>query len=367
MTGRLWETGAALFAANFGDARQWSTRTPRRRCFSSPPLVFGIKRFADGGYADVGRYDAIINFVFVRLTASGGWLDVHMFPIFPSRNHLITIISRPMKTPQNIRQTRIKPSFIASLSRSLALATLAAMGLGQADAANYTWDPTFDTGTTGGAGTWDTTIANWWDGAADVAWPNLTTDTAIFGGVAGGLVTINTGAGVNAGNLTFSTTGYTLAGNVPADVLTLGTGVVTVTNVADSATISAIIAGTTGLNKVGAGTLIVSGANTFTGGVSITGGTLSVGADAGLGAGANGVTIDGGALQATGIFTSARAVTLGAAGGTVNVTTGNNLTLSTALTANANELDAILKEAGIDKLQWEPSSRRDRELWGAMR
>ncbi len=33
----------------------------------------------------------------------------------------------------------------------------------------------------------------------------------------------------------------------------------------------------------------------------------------------------------------------------------------------ANELDAILKEAGIDKLQWEPSSRRDRELWGAMR
>ena len=33
----------------------------------------------------------------------------------------------------------------------------------------------------------------------------------------------------------------------------------------------------------------------------------------------------------------------------------------------ANELDAILEEAGIDKLRWEPSSKQDRELWSAMK
>jgi autotransporter-associated beta strand protein len=51
------------------------------------------------------------------------------------------------------------------------------------------------------------------------------------------------------------------------------------------------------------------------------------------------VTIDGGALQATSSFTSARTVTMGAGGGTIDVAgAGTTLTLSTALTANANSL-----------------------------
>ena len=33
----------------------------------------------------------------------------------------------------------------------------------------------------------------------------------------------------------------------------------------------------------------------------------------------------------------------------------------------ATELDAILRAAGIDKAQWEPSSKQDKELWGAMK
>ena len=48
----------------------------------------------------------------------------------------------------------------------------------------------------------------------------------------------------------------------------------------------------------GAGTLILSDAsNSYMGGNTLTAGTLSVGADADLGAAANGVTFNGGALR----------------------------------------------------------------------
>ena len=341
------------------------------------------------------------------------------------------------------KQTRVSRSFIASLSRALALSTLAAFGLGRTEAANFTWDPALDAGATGGAGTWDITTADWYNGAIDVTWPNGITDGAIFGGTGGGAVVITTGTGVTANALTFGVSGYTISGATGTDVLTLGgaTPTLTVTTAGDIAIISTTVAGSAGMKKAGAGTLLLSGintytgetlvnagllflngtgtlgattnaltvdgatasldigttnqtagvvslkngglinsstgiltgasfavesgaatailagtggltkttagtvtllgANTFSGGVSISGGTLSVGADAGLGAAANGVMIDGGTLQATGIFTSARAVTLGAAGGTVDVTTGNNLTLSSALSVDANGLTKI--------------------------
>src|SRR4051812_33787381 len=87
----------------------------------------------------------------------------------------------------------ISPAFIAGLSRKLALATLAAVGLGNSEAANFSWDPFFDSGATGGIGTWDLTTANWYNGTADVAWPNngLGADVAVFGGIFGGPVTID--------------------------------------------------------------------------------------------------------------------------------------------------------------------------------
>ena len=243
----------------------------------------------------------------------------------------------------------ITPSFVASLSRNLALATLAALGLSRAEAANYTWDPTLNGGATGGAGTWDLTTLNWFDASvpADVAWPNNVSlaDVAIFGGTTPGTVTIDTVAdtGVSAAGLTFNTSGYTIAGAVAGEVLTLNgatTPTITVTNVADTATISAIVAGTVGLNTGGAGRLNLTGTNTFSGNVSVLGGTLGVTADANLGAAANTVTIDNNAVLSAGAtFTSARVVTLGAAGGTINIDPTFTLTLSTGLTANANTLN----------------------------
>ena len=68
-----------------------------------------------------------------------------------------------------------------------------------------------------------------------------------------------------------------------------------------------MLSGSGGLTLNAPGTLALAGANTFTGGVTVTTGTLEVGADNSLGTAANAVTLNGGTLQSTGTFTSARA------------------------------------------------------------
>jgi autotransporter-associated beta strand protein len=108
------------------------------------------------------------------------------------------------------------------LSAGLVLAA----GLATAGAQTLNWDPSHTgatTGGSGGAGTWNLTSANWFNGTADVIWQDsfpLGTNTAVFGGNAGGTVTLNTS--LSSSNLDFNTTGYTLSGTGP---LTLGGGV----------------------------------------------------------------------------------------------------------------------------------------------
>lgn len=161
--------------------------------------------------------------------------------------------------------------------RPLLLAGTVALAASKLPAANVTWDITpgavgvGDTAVTGGTGTWNTTNGNWTidAGANNLAWVNANNDTAVFGGTAG---TVSLGAAITAGGLTFNTTGYTVTGNT----LTLAgtTPTVTVTSAGDSATISSVIAGSTGLTKAGAGTLVLGADNTYTGGTTIGAGTL---------------------------------------------------------------------------------------------
>ncbi|MBO9652431.1 MAG: autotransporter outer membrane beta-barrel domain-containing protein, partial [Variovorax sp.] len=62
------------------------------------------------------------------------------------------------------------------------------------------------------------------------------------------------------------------------------------------------------------------------GGTTISGGTLSVGADANLGAAAGGVTLNGGTLETSASFTSGRAVTIAANNGSIQTDAGTTLT-----------------------------------------
>ena len=67
-------------------------------------------------------------------------------------------------------------------------------------------------------------------------------------------------------------------------------------------------AGSIGLTKSGAGRLVLSGTNTYSGGTTVTGGTLSISTDQNLGAASSLLTLDGGALQTTAALTTARAM-----------------------------------------------------------
>lgn len=89
---------------------------------------------------------------------------------------------------------------------------------------------------------------------------------------------------------------------------------------------SGTISGDGALNKTGTGTLTLAGANTYAGGTVVHAGAVAVSSDTNLGSGP--LTLDGGALATTASFATARAVTLGAAGGTFETATGTTLQLN---------------------------------------
>lgn len=134
-----------------------------------------------------------------------------------------------------------------------------------------------------------------------------------------------------------------------ANILTLDGGTPTVTvdalGTAKNATISSVVAGTLGVTKAGAGTLVLSGANTFTGQTNISTGILQAGNAAALGAAGagnetivqNGATfnLNGQAITPTEII---RIVGTGAGGIGALVNNGgaqNNALNSFVLTGNA--------------------------------
>ena len=144
---------------------------------------------------------------------------------------------------------------------------------------------------------------------------------------------VNLNSARTVGHLTFGDTdtntaaGWTLANNSSAgNILTLAGTTPTVSvaplGPAKIATISAVVTGTNGLTKSGAGTLALTGANTYSGGTTISNGTLRFNADAALGAAssANNITLNGGALASSAAnfaISSARSMTIGAGGGTL--------------------------------------------------
>jgi autotransporter-associated beta strand protein len=144
------------------------------------------------------------------------------------------------------------------------------------------WDGADQTGNgvvNGGTGTWNATNTNW-TGAPGQAAINdqWRSSVGVFAGAAG-TVTI---AGTQAfDTLQFSTTGYVLnpgAGGQLQLAGLSGTGTIN-TDGGVAATINTpIVNGSSqSLTKVGGGTLVLAAANTYTGGTTISGGTLQLG------------------------------------------------------------------------------------------
>ncbi|MBU6309176.1 MAG: autotransporter-associated beta strand repeat-containing protein [Planctomycetes bacterium] len=135
----------------------------------------------------------------------------------------------------------------------------------------YTW---YGNGTNpGGSGTWTTAGLTWNDGSGMVAWDS--TRNARFD-TAGGTVAV--GGSVTAGNgLNFVVDGYTITGAGLS--LTAANRSTNAVNVAAGATVTFAnaITADNGFSKTGAGRMLVVGAITAAGGVSVTTGTFAIG------------------------------------------------------------------------------------------
>ncbi|GAA0551165.1 autotransporter-associated beta strand protein [Rhizomicrobium palustre] len=154
------------------------------------------------------------------------------------------------------------------------------------------------------------------------------------------LTTVSGGTLVVTGSLTSAytiDTGATLQGST-ASLLTSSAisdnGSLVFDQSVDGA-FSQTITGSGGVAKSGAGTLVLTGTNSYTGGTVFNAGTLAVSADSPLGATSGGLTFNGGTLKFASQFNldSARGLALNAGGGTLD-TNGFNTGLSQAISGN---------------------------------
>lgn len=181
---------------------------------------------------------------------------------------------------------------------------------------------------TGGNGTWASGASNWTDftGLATQLWNN---QFAVFGGVSGGNVDVSGSQSITG--MQFLANGYILGGS--GQLQTSGSTTLRVEPLT-TATINTAMGGSGSLNKRDAGTLILGGNNSYTGGTTLSEGVLQVDADNRLGDASGSLTFNGGTLRVTGnaYQGTGRAITLGANGGGFDIdSAANTFTVSQAL------------------------------------
>lgn len=196
----------------------------------------------------------------------------------------------------------------------------------------------------GGSGVWSQTGTGWTNATGSLKGPRAPADAfAIFGGAPGTVRVDTTPGAVAAQGIQFASDGYTLEGDAlalsgtssePLGEVRVGDG--SAASAAWTATIDNVLTGK-GIDKTGAGTLVLNGANAYTQATRLSLGTLSVSSDANLGAPTAGLDFQGGTLRVTGtgLQSTSRAITFGAAGGGLDIAdAGNTYTVAQALSGN---------------------------------
>jgi len=175
------------------------------------------------------------------------------------------------------------------------------------------------------------------DPAGAVATGNFvdgSTPTFSAGTNATGTFTVSVNQSANVAGLTFQEGTVTLANG--GGTLTLTSPAIAVAT-GLTATIAAPLAGAAGLQKTGDGILVLSAANTYSGGTTIDGGTLRILTDSALGAvpgsfSANNITLNNNARlknhDGSISLDANRGITLGSGGGTIEVRGLTNITVN---------------------------------------
>ncbi len=201
---------------------------------------------------------------------------------------------------------------------------------------DYYWDgsgPAANGVVNGGSGVWSAAGTNWTDISGNAAEPWAPGARAFFTNV-GGDVSLADSTSYEL--LRFEASNYVISATDGVS-LAATAGVIDVTG-GNTATVNAELAGTGGLSKIGTGTLVLGGANTVAGGISIDGGTLAVTTAGALSTGD--VTING----------NTQALRFDASMTVANNINGVGVGYDIDTGANTVTLDGSLSGGGADKI-----------------
>ena len=197
----------------------------------------------------------------------------------------------------------------------------------------------------GGSGTWSLNGGNWSDALGQMNGKmNPMPGFAIFEGTAGTVTVDNSDGQIRSAGMQFITSGYTVTGDPieladPLTTIRVGDG--TTASASTTATMESALTGTGGLQKTDFGTLILAGANSYSGETRIEGGTLRGGAVNTFSQGSLTTVATGGKLDLGGFDQTINSVTL--AGGALG-----NGTLTGAISSSGGIVFDLGGTASLD-------------------